>query len=112
MLLKSTVKYIQSLQDKKERDISGSFVAEGPKLVKELLDSGVFECEQLFSTESWNQSANNTKQSSGIEITQIIDEIDLKKISGLKTPNQVVAVFKKKLLPEIKVIKEIGRAHV
>lgn len=101
MLLKSTVKYIQSLQDKKERDISGCFVAEGPKLVNELLESGIFECEQLLATAIWFQTIATSTNSKLPKNTQIIDEIDLKKISGLKTPNQVVALFRKKELTEI-----------
>ena len=39
MLVKSQVKYIQSLGHKKFRDADGVFVAEGPKIVNELLES-------------------------------------------------------------------------
>ena len=37
MVVKSKVKYIQSLSHKKQRDADGVFVAEGPKIVHELL---------------------------------------------------------------------------
>ena len=39
MLVKSQVKYIQNLGHKKFRDADGVFVAEGPKIVNELLQS-------------------------------------------------------------------------
>ena len=40
MLSKAKLKYIQSLGQKKSRDEEGVFIAEGPKLVKELLEAG------------------------------------------------------------------------
>ena len=39
MLGKSQVKYIQSLGQKKVRDDEGLFIAEGPKIIDELLVS-------------------------------------------------------------------------
>ena len=41
MIVKSQVKYIQSLGHKKHRDEEGVFVAEGPKLVNELLNARI-----------------------------------------------------------------------
>ena len=43
MLTKSQVKYIQSLSQKKVRDEAGVFVAEGPKIINELLAGGEAE---------------------------------------------------------------------
>ncbi len=39
MLSKKIVKYIQSLSHKKLRDEEGAFIAEGPKVIAELLAS-------------------------------------------------------------------------
>ena len=53
MLVKSQVKYIQNLGHKKFRDADGVFVAEGPKIVNELLQSDILQPVQCFATESW-----------------------------------------------------------
>ena len=39
MLVKQKIKYIQTLGQKKFRQQEGLFIAEGPKLVKELLEA-------------------------------------------------------------------------
>lgn len=92
MLSKSTVKYIQSLQHKKLRDAEGLFVAEGPKLVKELLEGNIFICKGVYALSSWIETCGISQQDMIIPIT----EIELEKISQLSQPNAVVAVFQKK----------------
>lgn len=95
MLSKSTAKYIQSLQHKKFRDEEASFVAEGPKLINELLNENIFACTRLFATKNWaDENAGNSKLSH-IPKLEIIEPFELEKISAMPTPNQVVAVFKK-----------------
>jgi TrmH family RNA methyltransferase len=90
MLVKSQVKYIQSLGQKKFRDEEGAFIVEGPKMVKELLKAPNLQLLHLFGTASF--------QESGIPFTEI-KEGELEKISSLSTPNQVLAVFKKPVFP-------------
>jgi TrmH family RNA methyltransferase len=53
MLVKSQVKYIQSLSQKKLRDEEGVFVAEGPKIINELLQAGNVTVKQLYAVEAW-----------------------------------------------------------
>ncbi len=53
MLVKSQVKYIQSLGHKKFRDAEGVFVAEGPKIVSELLQSDKLSLVHCFATADW-----------------------------------------------------------
>ncbi|MEO7263916.1 MAG: RNA methyltransferase [Ferruginibacter sp.] len=91
MLSKSRIKDIQSLQQKKFRDEQGLFVAEGPKLVDELLKDKNFECEKLYALPGWQSgfSISNEK-------IEIIKDFELEKISGLVKPNMLVAVFKTK----------------
>jgi RNA methyltransferase, TrmH family len=102
MIAKNQVKYIQSLGQKKSRDIVNRFIAEGPKLVNELLVAGNCRIVQLYGLKEWidnNPTANN--QAEVIEISE--EELD--KISQLTTPNQVLAVIEKiqwKNDPEIK----------
>lgn len=92
MLGKSQAKYIQSLGQKKVRDEEGLFVAEGPKIIAELLASANANIVQLYALHDW--IAANRGDCNGIEIIEI-DENDLTKISQMATPNKVLAVVKK-----------------
>ena len=53
MLIKSQVKYIQSLSQKKLRDEESVFVAEGTKIINELLCEDTIDLKQLFAVEEW-----------------------------------------------------------
>jgi TrmH family RNA methyltransferase len=92
MVSKSQLKYIQSLGQKKYRDMEGVFVAEGPKLLKELIKSENAELRQVYALSEWVET--NKDISNSIEIT-VINEAELERISQLKTPNKVVAIVKK-----------------
>ncbi len=92
MISRSQFKYIQSLGQKKYRDEAGVFIAEGPKLVKELLQCKNTGFIHLYALDEWIKT--NEKLLPGIDIT-IIDEGELKRISQLKTPNQVIAIVTK-----------------
>ncbi len=92
MLGKSQAKYIQSLGQKKVRDAEGVFVAEGPKIIAELLASANANILQLYALHDW--VAANGNDCNGVEIIEV-DENDLTKISQLATPNKVLAVVKK-----------------
>ena len=83
-LSKNHLKLITSLSQKKYRHKYKLFIVEGMKVVQEFLNSS-YELEILFSTESSFLYLDNF-----IEIS----EQELKKISSLKTPNKVVALFK------------------
>lgn len=92
MISKSQIKYIQSLDQKKYRDKEGVFLAEGPKLVKEIIMSKNAEVKYLYALNEWiGQNAGLLSQ---IDFTEV-KEPELERISLLKTPNQVLAVFKK-----------------
>ncbi len=91
MLSKSRLKYIQTLGQKKFRLQEGCFLAEGPKLVAELLtEKRVFVLE-IFAFEEW---ISENQQLIGQTACSIITEQELEKISQLNTPNQVLAVVK------------------
>ena len=89
MITKNQVKYIQSLGQKKWRDSEQVFVAEGPKLVKELLLAENCKIIQLYALKEWLDSSKADAPT--IEVS--VDE--LQKISQLSTPNQVLAIAKK-----------------
>jgi RNA methyltransferase, TrmH family len=92
MISKSQSKYIQSLGQKKHRDHEGAFIAEGPKLVKELLQHKNVQFHHLYALNGWVRE--NEKLLEAVDVTEV-NEIELEKISQLKTPNQVIAVIKK-----------------
>lgn len=85
-LSKNHIKLITSLQQKKYRQKHNLFVAEGVKVIAELLNSN-FKVEKLFVTQDY---------SSGLSESQLvlISEIELKKISQLKSPNKVLGLFR------------------
>lgn len=96
MLGKSQAKYIQSLGQKKVRDAEGVFVAEGPKIVAELLASPDAGIVKIYALPDWiAANPQHTKHAGIVEI----DEHDLAKISQLATPNKVLAVIKKQPSP-------------
>ncbi len=88
MLSKNEVKYIQSLYHKKQREQQGLFIAEGPKLLTELLTSN-FTIETIYATAEWLVN-NIIKHPAIVTITAQ----ELERISNLQTPNQVVAIVR------------------
>ncbi len=83
---KSQLKLIKSLQQKKFRVKTGLFVVEGIKVVNELLNS-TFELEQLLCVDSVLEDYQEHNPIS-------ISANDLKKVSSLKSPNKIIALFK------------------
>ncbi len=92
MLVKSQVKYIQSLGQKKSRDEEGLFIAEGVKIVNELLQEIPGQVKQVFALKKWIQ---DHQQLAGVAETIEVTDAELERISQLSTPNQVLAVIKK-----------------
>ena len=84
MITKNQIKLIKSLGSKKNRKQSGFFVAEGEKIVDELLKSDL-EAVNIFSI---SEKYKNLKNYISINSTQ------LKQISNLKSPNKVLGIFK------------------
>ncbi|MBT8206479.1 MAG: RNA methyltransferase, partial [Eudoraea sp.] len=85
MVVKSQLKYIKSLQQKKFRNTHNRFVAEGLKTVSELLGSGC-KVETLMTTEV------DLSEISG-QATQLISTKQMAQISSLKNPSGVLGVF-------------------
>lgn len=87
MLSKNKIKYIRSLELKKNRKEEHAFVAEGHKLVGDLL--GHFACRLLVATRSWLESHPGVRADEIIEVTQE----ELTRASLQKTPQEVLAIF-------------------
>ncbi len=90
-MVKSKVKYIQSLSQKKQRDEDGVFVAEGQKIVNELLSASNIEVLEVYALPEWIQNNTNVNAS----LINEVEPSELKRISFLTTPNQVMGLFKK-----------------
>ncbi len=96
MISKSHTKYIQSLQHKKVRDELNLFIAEGPKLVPELLADGAFTCKEVFAVKEWIDENEKLLRSHDSTTFNEVEVFELEKISALTTPNHVLAVFEKR----------------
>ena len=86
MLSKNEIKHIQSLYHKKQRDEQGLFLVEGKKMAQELLNSN-FLIHKIYATTVWLQQNDAQKP-----ITTIVTDDELKKISQLTTPNEVLMI--------------------
>lgn len=93
MISKNKIKYLKSLEMKKHRQAESVFVAEGPKIVGDLLNAGfeptylaVVECSD-FASRLKNFDLN------GVQIDFVTAD-DLRKVSSLEAPQQVLAVLK------------------
>ena len=89
-LSKNRIKYIHSLELKKIRKQEKVFLAEGHKLVEELL--GRFKCRFLVATSEWLTQNNPSVY---VEEIHEVSEEELAKASLQKSPQQVLAVFEK-----------------
>ena len=79
MLSKNQIKFVHSLELKKNRKREQLFVAEGPKVVGDLLRAG-FRPHSIFSTSPRQDG-------------QLVTEEELQRISFLQHPQEVLAVF-------------------
>lgn len=94
MISKNKIKYIHSLELKKNRTKEGKFVAEGHKVVDDLL--ALAHADLIVATPEWLQGKHFAKQTEVIEVT----EDELKKVSFQQHPQQVLAVFQQASQPQ------------
>ena len=97
MVSKNQIKLINSLHQKKFRQINKLFIAEGIKVIQELLDAQ-YELDQIYATVPLFKEVSENKKT-------LISDVELKKISALTVPNNCLAVFK---IPSEKVFNEKG----
>ena len=117
-VIKSEIAFVRSLSSKKERAASGLFVAEGEKLVGEMLASE-FRVRKIF------RCGEEDRSEAGSVDTERVSPKEMERISALKTPTPVLALIE---LPRYRlsagtgtddlalaldgVQDQIGRAHV
>lgn len=83
MISKNQQKYIRQLEQKKYRKREGCFVAEGTKVVGDLLKR--YQPLDLYATESWDAPK-------GVGYT-LVSEEELQRVSFQQHPQQVLAIF-------------------
>ena len=85
-------KYLNLLKQKKYRQKYGFFIAEGDKIVTDFINSN-WAVHEIFTLKKWLDKIPEVKLPATLKI-HIIDAHELKKISSLKTPNNILAVIK------------------
>jgi len=90
MLSRNELKRVHSLQLKKYREIHNQFLAEGTKLVLEILDSG-FSISGIYATTGWIRETSLPPASASIPVTEI-SESEMARITALSSPGPVLAV--------------------
>jgi len=83
MISKNQQKYIRQLEQKKYRKREGCFVAEGTKVVGDLLKR--YQPLAIYATESWDAPK-------GVSYT-LVSEEELQRVSFQQHPQQVLAIF-------------------
>ena len=89
MISKNQIKFVKSLQQKKNRITHESFVVESTKNVIEILNSN-YEISQLFALKSWIE---NNKIDNSYSVNEVTEK-ELQRISSLKNASEVIAVVK------------------
>ena len=85
MISKNNIKFVHQLEQKKYRRKEGLFVAEGPKVVGDLIAAG-FKPRMLLAVNEWIQQKR-------ITTAQEVTEDELRKLSFLQHPQQVLGIF-------------------
>ncbi|MCR5570595.1 MAG: RNA methyltransferase [Paludibacteraceae bacterium] len=85
---KNQIKLVRSLAQRRERNATGLFVAEGDKLVPDLFSA--FSCRLLLATSDFLQ------QHPGLQADEVVEttHADIERASLLNAPQQVIALFR------------------
>lgn len=87
----STIKLLKALHLKKYRQKYNNFIAEGDKIVGELLKQSAYKIKAVYALDDWIVENESLLQSSGV-VYEAINDKTLKSISQLKTPNKVLTL--------------------
>ena len=88
---KSTIKYVKSLRLKKFRQKYNNFIVEGDKMGREALNYAPSFIEAVYALGSWLEAHASTLAN---DKKHPVTEVELKKLSLLTTPNQVLIVMR------------------
>ena len=99
MIGKNRIKHIRQLAQKKHRDTEGLFLAEGAKVLRELLP--LLRCSLLCATPDFLDSCPS-EWLEPVEEVIVITQRELEQMSQLKTPRHGLALFRMPLAVETK----------
>ena len=105
MVSRNDIKFVRSLALKKNRDVAGMFLAEGRKVVGELLDA--FQCERLYYTLDCGECVPD--RLSGMAVP--VSHSEMERMSLQKTPQGILAVFRKPDYPQAS-ISEVAHSEL
>lgn len=91
VLSKNKIKLIRSLERKKSRNEEGLFVAEGPKILEELLPK--WTPVYIAATQEWMDQNSPRLRDASTEF-DVVRQEELERASLLRTPQQVIALFR------------------
>lgn len=95
MLSKNAIKYYSTLLNKKYRDRERKFIVEGKRLLEEALSSK-FEPELVVVTQNYfDENEVEVGRISQQVKTEIVKEVDFKRLSDTKNPQGILGVFSK-----------------
>jgi RNA methyltransferase, TrmH family len=90
MLSKQKIELIRSLKDHKGREKTGLFIAEGPKLVFDLLNTTLIPAEIFMTADGLATSDTTLFPFDPIQLSNK----EMERISSFKNPSTVLAIFK------------------
>lgn len=96
-ITKQLIKDVHSLNLKKHRDATNSFVAEGPKVVADLLP--LLSCKALYANEEFLQTIQ-PEVLAKVKTVEVTDQKSLERLSSLCAPRDVLAIFEKPQLEQ------------
>ena len=102
---KNQIKSIRQLEQKKFRRREGLFVAEGTKVVGDLLTH--YQPHSLFATNEWLKDHSSAISHLPSAITEVTDE-ELRRLSFLQHPQQVLALFPIPLPTDISLTSQLS----
>ena len=91
ILTKNKIKEIRALEQHKGRREQHAWLAEGNRMVGDLLASDAFECRKLVATHSWWES--HPEYAEKAEECYEVTSAEMQRVSLLQAPQDVLAVF-------------------
>lgn len=91
MLTNNFVRLVKSLKTKKGRMRSGRFLAEGPKVIRDMMNR--YEVETLVATQAWIEANGREYTNSETDVVTV-KPAELERLSFLQTPQDVMAVMR------------------
>jgi len=94
MLSKKEIKNIKSLNLKKFRDKENLYLAEGEKIVNDLVTFAPNKIKRVYASQNWISKYNKVINLHSISVLEVTER-ELKSLSSLNTANKVAAVAEK-----------------